>query len=143
MKINISGKGIYRREVPGIEKLRALPAHWYAFTNLELVDAGSIPKQIDVILVFEDRILIVDLKDWAGKITSDGDRWFQNDRAVDTSPVKKILVEGRSVSFPVSFETPEMAPKFALHTSSHSHVAKCVGWPSSLAIPTRQNGQIS
>jgi tRNA A-37 threonylcarbamoyl transferase component Bud32 len=95
MKISISGKGIHRREVPGIEKMRTLPSHWYAFTNLELVDAGAMPKQIDVILVLEDRILIVDLKDWSGKITSDGDRWFQNDRAVDTSPVRKILENAR------------------------------------------------
>jgi serine/threonine protein kinase len=95
MKIHISGKGIHRREVPGVEKLRDLPSHWYAFTNLELVDAGSMPRQIDVIIVLEDRILIADLKDWGGKISSDGDRWFQNDRNVDTSPVKKILENTR------------------------------------------------
>ena len=91
MKIQISGKGIHRREVPGIDKLRRLPPEWYAFTNLELVESGAMPRQIDVIIVLDDRILIADLKDWYGKITSDGDRWFQNDRAVDTSPVKKIL----------------------------------------------------
>jgi serine/threonine protein kinase len=53
------------------------------------------PRQIDVIIVLEDRILIADLKDWSGKITSDGDRWFQNGRNVDTSPVKKILENTR------------------------------------------------
>ncbi len=95
MKIHISGKGIHRREVPGIEKPRDLPSHWYAFTNLELVDAGSMPRQIDVIIVLEDRIIIADLKDWGGKITSNGDRWFQNNRSVDTSPVKKILENTR------------------------------------------------
>ncbi len=95
MKISISGSGIHRREVPGIEKLRNLPPNWYAFTNLELVDAGKMPRQIDVVLVLDDRMLIVDLKDWSGRITSDGDRWFQNDRAVDTSPVKKILENAR------------------------------------------------
>ena len=95
MKIHKSGKGIHRREVPGIEKLRDLPPQWYAFTNLELVDARSMPRQIDVIIVCEDRIIIADLKDWGGKITSDGDRWFQNDRNVDTSPVKKILENTR------------------------------------------------
>ena len=95
MKISISGKGIHRREIPGIEKLRSLPADWYAFTNLELVSAGAMPKEIDVVVVLDDRVLIVDLKDWHGKITGDGDRWFLNDRAVDTSPVKKILSNAR------------------------------------------------
>jgi serine/threonine protein kinase len=75
--------------------LRELPAEWYAFTNLELIQTGSMPRQIDVVLVLDDRIIIADLKDWGGRITSDGDRWFQNDRSVDTSPVKKILENAR------------------------------------------------
>lgn len=53
------------------------------------------PRQIDVVIVLDDRILIVDLKDWNGKITSDADRWFQNGHSVDTSPVKKILENAR------------------------------------------------
>jgi tRNA A-37 threonylcarbamoyl transferase component Bud32 len=95
MRINISGKGIHRREVAGVEKLRSLPSHWYAFTNLEFIQAGSLPRQIDLVIVLDDRLLIADLKDWHGKISSDGDRWFQNDRSVDTSPVKKILENTR------------------------------------------------
>jgi len=95
MRINISGKGIHRREVSGIEKLRVLPASWYAFTNLELIQPGSMPRQIDIVIVLDDRILIVDLKDWHGRITSDGDHWLQNDRVVDTSPVNKILENAR------------------------------------------------
>lgn len=91
MRISISGKGIHRREVPGVEKLRNLPPEWYAFTNLELVQPGSMPPQIDIAMVLSDRIIIADLKDWHGRISSDGDRWFENDRYVDTSPVKKIL----------------------------------------------------
>jgi serine/threonine protein kinase len=98
MRIAISGKGIHRREVPGVEKLRTLPAEWYAFTNLELIQPGEMPRQLDVIIVLDDRILIADLKDWRGKITSDGDRWFQNDRYVDTSPVKKILENARMLA---------------------------------------------
>ncbi len=91
MRISISGKGIHRREVAGVERLRELPSDWYAFTNLELIQLGSMPRQIDVVIVLDDRIVIADLKDWSGRITSDADRWFQDDRTVDTSPVKKIL----------------------------------------------------
>jgi hypothetical protein len=98
MHVSITGKGIHRREVVGIEKLRHLPSRWYCFTNLELIEPGSMPRQIDVIIVLEDRILIVDLKDWRGKITSDSDRWFQNGRSADTSPVKKILENARMMS---------------------------------------------
>jgi len=98
MKIQISGKGIHRREVPGIDKLRALPADWYSFTNLELVDSGSMPRQIDVVIVLDDRILIADLKDWNGSIASDTDRWFLNGKHIDTSPVKKILENVRIIN---------------------------------------------
>ena len=56
------------------------------------------PRQIDVIIVLDDRILIVDLKDWGGKISSDAGRWFQNNRSVDTSPVAKILENARVMS---------------------------------------------
>lgn len=98
MKIQVSGKGIHRREVVGIDKLRALPAEWYCFTNLELVDSGAMPRQIDVIIVLDDRILIVDLKDWNGRIASDSDRWFLNGKSVDTSPVKKILENVRIIA---------------------------------------------
>lgn len=95
MHINISGKGVHRREIPGVDKLRSLPSQWYAFTNLELIQTGAMPRQIDLVIVVDDRLIIADLKDWSGKITSDGDRWFQNGRSVDTSPVKKILENAR------------------------------------------------
>lgn len=62
MRINITGKGVHRREIPGIEKLRGLPAEWYAFTNLELIQPGSMPRQIDVVIVLDDRVIIADLK---------------------------------------------------------------------------------
>jgi hypothetical protein len=98
MKITISGTGVHRREIAGIDKLRGLPSTWYCFTNLELIEPGYMPRQIDVIIVMEERILIIDLKDWRGKITSDAERWFQNGRSADTSPVKKILENARKLA---------------------------------------------
>ena len=96
MKLRITGKGIHRREIAGIEKLKAsLPSEWYGFTNLELIRAGATPREIDVVIVLDDRILLVDLKDWHGRITSDGSQWSQNDRVVGTSPVKKIWDNAR------------------------------------------------
>jgi hypothetical protein len=96
MKLRITGKGIHRREIAGIEKLKAsLPSEWYGFTNLELIRPGATPREIDVVIVLDDRILLVDLKDWHGRITSDGSHWSQNDRLVGTSPVKKIWDNAR------------------------------------------------
>ena len=77
MKINITGQGVHRREITGVEKLRDLPTEWYAFPNLEIIRSGAMPRQIDIVIVLDDRILLVDLKDWHGKIGSDSER-FQN-----------------------------------------------------------------
>ena len=60
MKINIAGQGVHRREITGVEKLRDLPPEWYAFPNLEMIRSGAMPRQIDIVIVLDDRILLVD-----------------------------------------------------------------------------------
>lgn len=54
MHVNISGKGIHCREVAGIARLRELPSEWYSFTNLELIQPGTMPRQIDVVIVLDE-----------------------------------------------------------------------------------------
>lgn len=56
MLIRIAGSGIHKREVFGVEKLKALPLDWYGYTNLELIQPGAMPKQVDVVIVLEDRM---------------------------------------------------------------------------------------
>lgn len=98
MKIVNKGKGPHVRELAGIDRLAAdLPDHWVAFTNLELAIGRGQGREIDIIMVIEDRILVVDLKDWRGPITSEGGYW-KNGAAVVRSPVEKILANRREVS---------------------------------------------
>ncbi len=66
MKITNCGSGIHRREVVGVDRLKALPANWYAFTNLDLAMSPGKSREIDVIIIADDRIFLVDLKDWGG-----------------------------------------------------------------------------
>lgn len=98
MKIYNKGRGIHDREIHGINRLQTdLPSGWMAFTNLELaLPYGG--REIDVILVIEDRVLAVDLKDWRGKITSSGGAWSVNGNAREGgSPVEKILSNSREL----------------------------------------------
>lgn len=90
MKITNCGRGIHQREIPGLDKLRELPDHWHAFTNLDLALPGKGVREIDVIMVIEDRVLLVDLKDWYGPITSHDGNWLNNGRDNGRSPVRKI-----------------------------------------------------
>lgn len=98
VKVINKGRGVHSREIAGIKKLQEeLPGEWMAFTNLELaLPHGG--REIDVILVIEDRIIAVDIKDWRGKIESSGGAWSLNGQVRDGgSPVSKILNNAREL----------------------------------------------
>lgn len=97
MRITNCGIGIHQREIVGIEKLQRLPPDWYAYTNLDIVNAPGINREIDVILVAQDRIFLIDLKDWRGRIESREGNWFQNDIDRGPSPVAKIARQARQL----------------------------------------------
>ncbi len=98
MEIRNQGRGVHAREIPGLEKLKTLPREWYAFTNLELAIGPGQSREIDLVMVIDDRVLLVDLKDWNGRITSADGRWLQNGRDMGPSPVGKIRENARKVS---------------------------------------------
>ena len=97
MKIVNNGRGIHVREVPGLHKLKALPGDWHAFTNLDLSLPSKGIREIDVVLVVEDRIILVDLKDWKGPIVSSGGDWLNGKRNNGRSPVGKIAEIAREL----------------------------------------------
>lgn len=98
MRIINNGRGIHVREIPGLEKLKALPESWQAFTNLDLSLPGKGMREVDVILVLEDRLLLVDLKDWRGPISSRDGSWFNGEHNNGRSPVGKIAEIARDLS---------------------------------------------
>ncbi|ESX57009.1 AAA domain-containing protein [Mesorhizobium sp. C416B] len=97
MKIINCGNGLHVREVKGIETLASLPSHWFAYTNLDLATAPGSSREIDVIIVADDRILVVDLKDWFGPIESRDGHWYNAGRDHGPSPVAKISANARHV----------------------------------------------
>ncbi|HET6725358.1 MAG TPA: nuclease-related domain-containing protein, partial [Gammaproteobacteria bacterium] len=98
VRITNAGRGIHQREIVGVDKLKtSLPDGWLAFTNLDLaISKGS--REIDVVMIIDDRIVLIDLKDWHGKIRSDGGSWLQNDIDMGRSPVAKISENVRDVA---------------------------------------------
>ncbi len=97
MKIINCGTGIHAREIGGVSLLAGLPPHWFAYTNLDLAIATGSSREIDVIIVAEDRILVVDLKDWKGPIESRDGRWYNHGLDHGPSPVKKIGQNARDI----------------------------------------------
>ena len=97
MQITNCGSGIHPREITGVSMISALPSDWYAYTNLDLATAVGASREIDVIMVVEDRILVVDLKDWKGPIESREGRWFNTGKDHGPSPVRKIQENAREI----------------------------------------------
>lgn len=98
MKIVNCGRGVHQREVDGLEKLRGLPDSWVAFTNLDLALPGKGLREIDLIMVLDDRVLLVDLKDWKGPISSRDASWFNGTKDCGRSPVQKLGDHTRAIS---------------------------------------------
>jgi len=102
MQITNCGRGIHKREIVGVDQLRALPNNWYAFTNLDLATGPGRSREIDVIIIADDRIFLVDLKGWNGRIESSGGNWTQNGDNRGPSPVGKIHQNAKDIAYLLS-----------------------------------------
>jgi serine/threonine protein kinase len=97
MKIHILPKtGIQESEKYAIERIeREFPKEWQGYASLEIVEKGRLGRELDLVVLTPDRVLIVELKRWHGAIKSEGGYWYLKrpnrdsfDR-METSPVKK------------------------------------------------------
>jgi len=73
----LSSAGIMPREVKGIEALsKAFPSNWLLYVSLNCFPRNQSPMEIDAVVVTEDQILLLEIKDWNGQLTANRDRWF-------------------------------------------------------------------
>lgn len=97
MKIYILPKtGIQESEKYAVERIeRELPREWKGYASLEIIEKGRLGREIDLVLLTPDRVLIVELKRWNGQIKSENGYWHlkrpgrDTYERCDTSPVKK------------------------------------------------------
>lgn len=76
------------REIKGVDALaKAFPAEWLLYVSLNCFPRNQSPMEIDVLVVTDQCVLILEIKDWNGKLTSSGDRWFINGQSRGRSPV--------------------------------------------------------
>lgn len=55
----------------------SLPASWKGYSSLEMLGRQGTDFQADIILITHDRIIVVELKNYSGKIFSYGSQWVQ------------------------------------------------------------------
>jgi serine/threonine protein kinase len=87
--------GIQQSEKYALEQIeRRLPKDWRGFASLEIVEKSRLGRELDLVLLLPDRILIVELKRWTGQIKSENGYWFLKGLGKDTfdrrgpSPIK-------------------------------------------------------
>lgn len=103
MKILILPKtGIQESEKYAIGRIeKTFPKEWRGYASLEVIERGRLPREIDLVLLLPDRILIVELKRWHGQIKSEDGYWYRRKanqkhfERMDVSPVKKNVEKAR------------------------------------------------
>lgn len=77
----LSSAGIQHREVKGVEALAAAyPSNWLMFASLVAFPANQAPIEIDLLVVMDDRIVLLELKDWNGPLEHSNDVWIHGGR---------------------------------------------------------------
>ena len=105
MKIYVLPKtGIQESEKYAVGRIeKVFPKEWRGYASLEVIEKGRLAREIDLVLLLPDRVLLVELKRWHGQIKSENGYWYRKKpgqkifERMDVSPVKKNKEKERIV----------------------------------------------
>jgi serine/threonine protein kinase len=116
MKIDfISSDGIHKAEKDALEQIRKVfnqstfSQSWHGYAGFELIDRTQGDREIDLILVTHDRLLLIELKNWHGVITRMGDHWLLNNNDMGRSPVMVTTLKAKILNGKMKTRLPEPA----------------------------------
>lgn len=105
MKIDyISSDGIHPSEKDAIEKMRdafnesEFSRSWQGYAGFMMMDTTYRDREIDLVLLTHDRLLIIELKKWRGKIEPMQDHWLKDGDDMGRSPVKVMADKWKILS---------------------------------------------
>jgi hypothetical protein len=75
---------------------QAYPPDWLLYASLQCFPRGELPIEMDAMIVMDDRVLILEIKDLGGKLTHNGDQWIHNRRRF-RSPVQVLAMKARKI----------------------------------------------
>src|ERR1700733_9170873 len=94
MKIEfLHPQGPQPTEMVGLTELRTkLPSTWRGFANFNMRNTRKRgqDREIDVVLIVPDRLILVDLKHMRGRIESRSGRWYKGTEDIGQSAASKI-----------------------------------------------------
>ncbi|NHN78382.1 AAA family ATPase [Azotobacter chroococcum] len=122
MDIVVRGNGLHKSETNALSLMQQhLRDAWFAYASVVMTDSqGSM--EFDVIVITHDRVLVVELKEWNGKLNNYDGNWYINDKYRSKSPydVKRT----QALRLAKIFET-EIAHALGYKPYVEAHVVLC------------------
>lgn len=88
---------IVHAEKKGLDHLKNdLSRNWLGFPNVKIRTRN--PREIDLIIVADDKVVILDLKGWSGRISCEDGYWFQNGKRRTRDPLDKIDDNAKAIA---------------------------------------------
>lgn len=112
----LNSAGIMKREIPGIDALaKAFPEEWLLYASLNCYPRAQSPMEIDAIVVMDDRVLLLELKDWNGNLTQRGDQWFIGRKSRGRSAVIASDEKAKKLKTVLRSEVPNLGKLWVDH----------------------------
>jgi serine/threonine protein kinase len=84
------------REIKGVTLLsQAFPTDWLFYVSLNCFPERQRPFEIDAFVVTDSCVLLLEIKDWNGNLTSQGDLWFLGKHNRGRSAVYQVADKAR------------------------------------------------
>jgi len=105
----LNSAGIMPREIKGVDALaKAFPADWLLYVALNCYPRNQDPMEIDALVVIEDQILLLEIKDWDPKLTHQNDRWFVGGQSRGRSAVLQVTEKAKKLKSVLGSEIPKI-----------------------------------
>lgn len=123
MRVKIlGGNGLHKSEVRAVERMeKELRDSWFSYASLLVVDnQGSM--DIDLLIITHDRLLLVELKEWSGKLESLDGQWYINGKRRSKSPYETKRVHALRLT---NILQQELEHKLGYYPLVEAHVVLC------------------
>ncbi|MBN7283994.1 MULTISPECIES: AAA domain-containing protein [Vibrio] len=118
----VGGAGLHASELKAINKMeQQFQNSWHGFAGLVASDAQG-PMEIDCLIITHDRLLLVELKEWNGKIEYDNGMWIQNGQNRGKSP---FLVKREHALRLQKLLDKELSHKLGYWLTVEAHIVLC------------------
>jgi hypothetical protein len=67
------------------------------YTGLQYFPGHDTPIEMDLIILMDDRVLLVEIKDWTQKIRVEGDIWVVGRKSRRGNPAKLVAAKARKL----------------------------------------------